>query len=262
MHFHLLTKKIAPLFLAVVCAALSVFTVSCRSVSSQNVIDIPAPLSNRSEQILYRKAYIVSYNSDTRQANWVAWRLTSDHVDGHAKRPQNAWHEDLEVSEPRAYYYDYKGSGYDHGHLCPAGDNKWDTTAMYESFLMTNCTPQNRSLNSGLWNQIEQSCRKWAKKYGEVIIICGPIFMNCEHDTIGPHRIPVPEAFFKVVVSLDPTNPKGIGFICRNTEGTQKRDFYTNSINEVERITGITFFPNIDPTISKIVKNNSDIHQW
>ena len=58
-------------------------------------IDIPAPLVNTSEQILYRKSYIVSYNKDTKMPNWVAWHLTSNHTMGEYRRPGNAFHEDF-----------------------------------------------------------------------------------------------------------------------------------------------------------------------
>ena len=145
--------------------------------------------------------------------------------------------------------------------MCPAGDNKWDIDAMYESFLMSNCCPQNISLNSGDWNQIEISCRRWAEKYGGIYIVCGPILFNQEHETIGTNRVVVPEAFFKVVLCLNGT-PKGIGFIRRNTEGGQNRDLYVNSIKQVERVTGMTFFPHLSKDISRQVKEACNIKEW
>ena len=159
--------------------------------SHKSKIDTPLPLENVSEQRLYRKGYVVSYNKDTKLPNWVAWRLTADHVNGEAKRPGNAWHEDNDVPAPRANYSDYKGSGWTRGHMCPAGDNKWDADAMYETFLYTNCCPQNANLNSGTWNQIEIACRKWAQKYGEVDIVCGPILFRQEHEVIGGNKVVV-----------------------------------------------------------------------
>ena len=131
-------------------------------------IDIPLPLNGVSEQILYRSSYIVSYNKNYKIPNWVAWHLTANHIDGSVKRPGNAWHEDIDVPYPRATIADYKGSGWTRGHMCPAGDNKWDSNAMYETFLFTNCCPQNANLNSGTWNQIEMSCRRWAETYGDI----------------------------------------------------------------------------------------------
>ena len=225
-------------------------------------IDIPSPLKGVPEQILSRKGYVTSYNKDTKLPNWVAWRLTAAHISGEARRPGNAWHEDTDVPMPRATYSDYKGSGWSRGHMCPAGDNKWDSDAMYETFLYTNCCPQNANLNSGTWNQIEISCRRWAEKYGEVDIICGPIFFRQFQQTIGDNKVVVPNAFFKVIVCRSGDSPKGIGFICRNTDGNTKKDLYVNTIHEVERITGITFFPHLPKALEDSVKNKADLSDW
>ena len=145
--------------------------------------------------------------------------------------------------------------------MCPAGDNKWDRKAMRETFLLTNMCPQDRSLNSGLWNRIEMDCRKWAKKYGDIYIVCGPVLLNREHETIGTHHVVVPEAFFKVILCLRGT-PKAIGFIIRNNEGKKKRDQYINTVDEVERITGIDFFPSLPDKIENEVEANANINDW
>lgn len=222
---------------------------------------LPTDNLNRPQQLLVRKSYIVSYNSQTKCPNWVCWQLTREHADGNIKRPDYAFHEDMEVPAPRAGLTDYRGSGYDRGHMCPAGDNKWDDDAMYESFLMTNMCPQNQNLNSGLWNQIEMQCRYWAKKYGCLYIVCGPIFLRGEHRTIGQNKVVVPEAFFKVVVCMEGT-PKGIAFVCRNTDGNRKKDYYVNTISQVERITGYNFFPSLDDEIADTIKEHADLKDW
>lgn len=222
---------------------------------------LPDDNLNRPHQLLYRKNYVVSYNSRTKCPNWVLWELTREHADGTVKRPDYAFHEDMEVPAPRAELADYKGSGYDRGHMCPAGDNKWDEDAMYESFLMTNICPQTPQLNSGSWNQIEMQCREWAKKYGKLYIICGPIFLRGEHKTIGQNKVMVPEAFFKVVVTLDNT-PKGIAFICRNSDGNRKKDCCVNTIRQVERITGYTFIPNLDKQAAMLIKDQAERASW
>ena len=109
--------------------------------------EIPAPLKDRPEQILKRKGYTVSYNSETKNPNWVAWHLTKSHTSGSFQRNQEVFTEDTDVKAPRATDRDYFNSRYDRGHMCPAGDNKWDKQAMMESFLFTNVCPQNHGLN-------------------------------------------------------------------------------------------------------------------
>ena len=222
---------------------------------------LPTSAPGAPEQILTRKGYTVSYNKETKIPNWVAWHLTAEHTTGPYRRPSGAWHEDMQVPVPRTTLADYRDTYWTRGHMCPAGDNKWDADAMYETFLFTNCCPQHANLNSGVWNQIEMSCRRWAEKYGDIYIVCGPVLFRQEHETIGPNKVVVPEAFFKVVLCLNGT-PKGIGFICRNTDGSKAKDFYVNSISQVERITGMTFFPNIPKDIAESVKAKADLNEW
>lgn len=221
---------------------------------------IPDFNSSQKSNILYRTGYIASYNNNFRQPNWVAWHLTAEHVDGDVPR-DHSYYEDVDVPTPRATNEDYHGSGWSRGHMCPAGDNKWSEKAMRESNLLTNICPQDRSLNSGVWNKIEQDCRRWAKKYGDVYIVCGPIFLKREHETIGENKIVVPEAFFKVILCLQ-GEPKAIGFVIRNNEGKKKRDQFINTVDDVERITGYDFFPALPDSIENMVEANADISAW
>lgn len=214
--------------------------------------------------VLNRFCYTVSYNKITRQPNWVMWQLTGEHVIHKKEGVWNEYREDLDLSaEIRSTLEDYASSGYDRGHMCPGGDCNWDDKGRDETFLLSNMCPQNPNLNRGDWKEIEQACRKWAKEYNNIYIICGPIFFKSQvHETIGQNQIPVPEAFFKVVLCTEPNNHKGIGFICRNTDGNRKKDFYVNSIQQVERITGYKFFPNLNDSIKNIVSSINNINIW
>ena len=216
------------------------------------------------EQLLERYCYTVSYNANTRQPNWVMWQLTEDHVMPKKDGVWNEYREDEDLpSEIRATLDDYASSGYDRGHMCPGGDCNWDDEGRDETFVLSNMCPQNPNLNRGDWKEIEMACRKWAKQYGNIYIVCGPIFLKSQqHERIGPNQIPVPEAFFKVVLCSESSTPKGIGFICRNTDGNRKKDFYVNSIRQVERVTGYQFFPNLDDSIKNIVYDMVDINIW
>lgn len=213
------------------------------------------------EQILKRTGYVASYNKTTLLPNWVAWHLTAERTEGSAKRSGVDFAEDTEVPEPRATDWDYYNSGYDRGHMCPAADNKWSKKAMEESFLFTNMCPQNGNLNRGDWNEMEMACRKWAKKYGDLYIVCGPILYKGKHKTIGKNKVVVPEAFFKVVLRTG-DNPQAIGFIYKNTSGNRPKDSYVNTVDEVERITGIDFFPSLPDDVEKNVEATADIANW
>ena len=225
-------------------------------------LEIPTSKANVPSLLLYREGYTTSYNVDTRTPNWVAWHLTANHTNGPAKRKGIIFQADEDIPAPRVDTYDYMRSGYDRGHMCPAGDNHWSQKAMEQSFLMTNVCPQVPALNSGLWNTIEKQCRAWAQEYGDVYIVCGPIYFNQKHKTIGKNKIQVPEAFFKVVLRLK-DEPKAIGFICRNAsaKGRKKTD-YVNSVDEVERITGMDFFSQLPDDIEQQIEGQADIKDW
>ena len=222
---------------------------------------LPALQTNVPQIILQRHGYDVSYNQNMRLPNWVAWHLTSDHIEGEARRPSNAWQEDMVVPEPRANSDDYRGSGWSRGHMCPAGDNKWDAEAMYETFLYTNICPQDTRLNSGDWNEIEIQCRRWAQRYGDIYIVCGPVLYNKVYRTIGYNQVLVPDAFFKVVLCLNGV-PKGIAFLCRNEGENHKIADYVTTISQVEQVTGIDFFPSLPIETADKVKNKADINEW
>ena len=213
------------------------------------------------EQMLRRTGYTASYNKATKLPNWVAWHLTADRTTGPAKRSGVDFQADMNVPAPRAEDSDYYGSGYDRGHMCPAADNKYSEKAMEESFLFTNMCPQNGNRNRGGWNEMEQACRRWAKEYGGVYVVCGPILYKGKHKTIGKNKVVVPEAFFKVVLRTG-ENPKAIGFIYKNAEGNRPKGDYVNTVDEVERITGIDFFPELPDDVENKVEATADIADW
>lgn len=235
---------------------------SPKSAFADGNVLLPAPLKNVSEQILHRKGYTVSYNRDLKIPNWVAWELTPDKLIERESRTDK-FLPDPDLPENEAVTTnDYKGAGMDRGHMCPAGDNRWHWKAMQESFYMTNICPQNHNLNRGDWKELEEACRQWAQKEGKIYIVCGPVLYKQKHRTIGKqHRIVVPEAFFKVILCTNHP-PKAIGFIYKNASGNHPLDSYVNSVDEVERITGIDFFPALPDEIEKKVEATYDLSLW
>ena len=226
------------------------------------MMEIPAPLKDRPEQIIKRTCYTVSYNKSTKVPNWVAWHLVKSHCYGNNQRTNLLFEEDSDVPYPRATDNDYYNSRYDRGHMCPAGDNKWDKEAIRETFLFTNICPQNHGLNKDSWNDLEKQCRSWAKEYGSIDIVCGPIFYGNTHDkTIGRNKVCVPDGFFKVVLCRK-GNPKAIGFIYKNRGGRQSMSDCALTVDEVEKITGIDFFPALDDGVENRIEAQARLKDW
>lgn len=224
-------------------------------------IELPALRPSSGEQILKRTAYTASYDKTTRLPNWVAWHLTAEHVDGKYTRKGIKFRADTDVPEPRATDSDYYNSGYDRGHMCPSADCKWSEEVQLESFLFTNACPQNHGLNAGDWNEMEQQCRRWAKEYGSIYIVSGPVLYKGNHKKIGSNKVVVPEAFFKVVLCMEGT-PKAIGFIYKNEAGNRPKSSYVNTVDEVERITGLDFFAALPDDIETRVEAVAELEDW
>ena len=230
-------------------------------------LEIPLTVKGSKGKILSRVGYTTSYNAQNRIPNWVAWHLTASHVDGRYKRNTQVFHEDEEVSSPRAYDTDYRSSGYDRGHMCPAGDNKWDKKAQEQSFLFTNICPQRHNLNTGAWNDVELQCRAWAERYGDLYIVCGPVLYNQQHKTIGRNKVVVPEAFFKVVLRRE-SRPKGkgyykaIGFVYENRGASRDMSRYVKSVDEIEELTGLDFFSSLPDNIENTIEKSGHVRDW
>ncbi len=209
--------------------------------SSDERIEIPTMNVERGGQLLQRTGYTLSYDADRKTPQWVAWELTREETQGTGERT-NKFLADPDVRGAKAYHKDYTNSGYDRGHMAPAGDMKWDGQAMDESFYLSNICPQNGNLNKGDWNDLEEQCRKWAKQYGGVYITCGPIYEAKHPKRIGANKVAVPDAFFKVVLIYTDHRTQALGFLFPNRSGHQPLRKYLVSVDSVEKRTGMDFF--------------------
>lgn len=217
-------------------------------------------LKNQNDLLMRKKAFIVSYNVDSKIANWVSYNLTDNHLDGSVKRTDD-FREDLSVPSPRATIDDYRHSGYSRGHLVPAADLRWDRDAMSESFLLTNICPQLPEFNSGVWENLERSIRKLAKKDGFVYIICGPVI---EHfaKIIGENRVVVPQKFFKVLLKKRNGEYNGIGFIMPNQNLSGSFFDFALPIDSVEFVTGYDFFSALPDSVENKIEAKWRMSDW
>jgi endonuclease G len=245
---------------------------------------MPVMPGHITSQILERISYISSYNNKTLNPNWVAWHLKSEHTNGPYNRNgvpyyaddgtvygigkvseetlKNSYFVDLESKEPRQRLSDWtREYNMSHGHMCPAADNKWDKAAMNQSFLLTNMCPQDEKLNGAGWARLEDKCRSWAQKYGDIYIVTGPIFNEPISRTIGKSRMAVPDAFFKVILCLQGA-PKAIGFVYRNDSSSQSYRDNVCSVDKVEDITGFDFFSSLPDNIQDDIEKKADLKKW
>ena len=220
-------------------------------------MEIPV-INQKQGQIIQRTGYTLSYDVKNKTPQWVAWELTKEETRGDAERSLE-FSPDPDVIGAKVVTYDYSHSGYDRGHMAPAGDMKWNKKAMEESFYMSNICPQDHNLNTKDWNNLEMKCREWARRYGKVYIVCGPIYNGKRNKYIGEHRVKVPDAFFKVILINENNKQCAIGFLFENEAGERPLEEYIVSVDQIEKTTGMDFFSALPDDVenrleSKILK--------
>lgn len=234
---------------------------SCDGSSEVNY-ELPQLTLHRSQQIIEHTGYIVSYNSDWHIPNWVAYELTRMEVYGECARYDKFLPDPLVDGDP-VITKDYSNSGYDRGHMAPAGDMKWSEQAMRESFYTTNICPQNRNNNAGDWKDLEELTRDWAVTYGSVYICCGPIVTDTLTMIGTARRIVVPQSFYKVFLRQKADGTwTSIGFVMPNAAGNRPLMTYMHSVDEIENLTDIDFFYNLPDDIEDKVEADYIISDW
>lgn len=229
------------------------------------MLELPRQNKIYPEVILFRVAYTVSFNPDTRNANWVAWSLKREHTDGPFTRRKvnSSYYEDIDSILNHQILDDWRNASppYDHGHMCPAGDNKWDEAANRQTFFLSNICPQHEMLNQGDWENLESKCRSWANDFGEIFIVAGPIFESSPYRTLPESSIAIPDKFFKVVLCLSP-KPMAIGFVYPNDDSKHRFFEVAKSIDYIEKITGIDFFYMLDDEIENQIESSYNLKDW
>jgi endonuclease G len=204
-----------------------------------------------------RLRYVLSYVEAHEQAEWVYYKLNSKLVRGNIKRSNN-FREDYSISTGSAKLSDYKFSGYDRGHLAPAGDMKSSYAAMSESFLMSNISPQDPSFNRGIWKKLESLVRGWAENNYLHIVTAG--ILKGKLKTIGSSNVSVPRYFYKIIYATNES--KMIGFVIPNSKISSSLKNYVKSVDEIEKLTGIDFFYNLEDDLENKLEAESNIRDW
>lgn len=191
-------------------------------------------------ELIQHTYYTIDYNEQHEQPNWVFYRLTIDNVKGNAKRKDD-FRSDPSVSTGSAELTDYKGSGYDRGHLCPAADMKQTDIAMSETFFLSNMSPQVPSFNRGIWAKLEAKVRNLIKdKEDTLYVITGPIFLGSDK-SIGKNEVTVPTFYFKMFYA---PGKDTLVFVLPNKDNiSHDLSKWEVSVDMVEAMTGIRFIP-------------------
>lgn len=216
--------------------------------------------SSTTNQIIKHDYFTLSYNEKYEQAEWVAYELKKSYVrSSNFKRPY--FIEDPKVKTGSADWRNYKKSGYDKGHLCPAGDMGFEINAYNDTFFTSNISPQLHAFNGGIWNRLEQKTRYWATKYDGVYVITGGVLQS-SLKTIGKEKVSVPNYFYKILLDNSNGEYKMIAFLVPNGKSNKPLYSFVVSVDSIEKITGIDFFPKLDDKTENRLEKSSDYKAW
>ena len=209
-------------------------------IASPNM-EIPATENEKS--IVHHTAYSLLYSEEHEQAIWIAYELTSEETNKKFDR-SDKFIVDPAIKTGSATTADYTGSGYDRGHLAPAADMSWSNQTMQESFYYSNMSPQDQSFNRGIWKKLEELVRTWAVDNESLYVVTGPILSD-NLPTIGSNKVSIPKFYYKVILDYSQPDFKAIGFIIHNQGSKADLSIFAFSIDKVEQLTGLNFYPNL-----------------
>lgn len=207
---------------------------------------LECPAYGADEHIVQYSGFTVSYNHTTLVPNWVAYELTADELEVRYDTKSSNFSRDPNLEGRQASREDYSHSGWDKGHMAPKADMRWSERSYWESHYFTNICPQNHALNGGDWNRLEQAVRRWAKEYGRVWVVCGPVFDSCRYGTIGNAGVQVPDAFFKAVLLPAQGGYKIVAYLMPNEGRHHRLEHYVVDLETLEQLLGRKLFPRIE----------------
>lgn len=188
--------------------------------------------------------FSVSFSGLSKTPIWVAQHLTKQKIDqANTVDRIDEFKEDTNLpSSKRSTLRDYKGSGYDRGHMAPAADMS-TYQAQQQSFLLSNMVPQAPQNNRKLWSGIERDVRNLVYKNKDVYVVSGPMFLSDQLTQIG--KVLVPTHLFKAIL-VD-----GRWAAAYVTENNDNNVYKTVSVSELEGMSGISLFE-----VSQNIKSN------
>lgn len=219
------------------------------------------PAIGPEDQIISRSGYTLRYNEWAEQADWVAYRLTPEMIQGTAKRKNN-FRQDPLVTTDSASPDDYRNTGYDRGHLAPAADMKLSQQLMSDSFYMSNISPQLPGFNRGVWRKLEAQVRTIVMQKGTLLVVTGPVFDGSPvAPPIGTNRVQIPDGYFKALIDLN-GETAGIAFILPHRPSKAPLSRFCLSINRLEQILNLNLFEGLPDPIEEALEAQCSPTKW
>ena len=207
----------------------------------------PVVAQRPTNRALCYDAFAVLHSGESKTPVFVAEKLNRGSMaDAHEKRTNKFFSDARLRSTERATLDDYKGSGFDRGHMAPAGDMP-TAQAMAQSFSLANMVPQAPEHNRVVWaKSVEMATRNYVKRaQGDVFVITGPVYVPsiAQSPGIGAGQVRVPKYLFKLV--YDQSKNRAWAYWQENSDATKASK--PISYTELVKRTGIEFLPGVSP---------------
>lgn len=210
--------------------------------------------------VLKRGEFMVGYSPSLKHPLWAAYHVPAEKVYEAGKRP--AFHADRSVDSPPASAY--KGTGYDRGHMVPnyAIATRFGTDAQKRTFQMSNIAPQLPGLNRGPWREVEHRIADlWTAKYGEIWVMVGCV-PGDEEERL-PSGVGVPKAFWQVIAAQTSEGVRVLAlYMPRNIPFSAFPVHNIVTVDELERLTGLDFFPEMPDFLQKPIEADLPTRLW
>lgn len=223
---------------------------------------IAIPELKPEDEVVKHSAMFLCYSEKHEQAKWVAHIIHPDVVSGGFSR-SNDFREDSLVKTGTAIKEDYWNSGYDRGHMAPSADFRWSRKALSESYYYSNMSPQKPELNRESWALLEDKLRYHVVVTGEpLFIITGPVLEDGLPAIGTVNKVSIPKLNYKIALDISGKEKKAIGFIMRNGKNEYPTFSYAVSIDSIEKLTGIDFFPSLPDELESVLEKMTDTNPW
>jgi endonuclease G len=217
------------------------------------------PVTGAREQLVKHTLYSLSYNENYELASWAAYQLTPEQAKATGTFKEK-YLEDPLVTTESASTKDYKDAGFIMGQLVPPEDMFNSIPALEETFLTSNTVPHKPSFNKYVWKNIEKLIREWAKEGNTLYIATGPVLKDAPFGTFGQNKISIPTRYYKVV--MDVRGERAVAFVMRSNVASGAPKSFAVSVDEVEKITGIDFFPQVSDEAEEKAESSNDFSKW
>lgn len=210
-----------------------------RDCAQHTAYGAPVAQWSAGTQQLCRANYAVIHSCDKKSPVVVMEHVTSEDVNGPAKRQDNFREDPVVRPECRSTLADYAASGYDRGHLVPAANNTQNTAVMSESFLLSNMVPQVPNHNRGIWRVLELQVRDAVRATGQDLYVISGAVYDPGHALIG-NRVAVPTRLFKIITNKVTGNVT-VFFLPNTAMPVSELPQYQTTLPAVEAATGMRF---------------------